>query len=145
MRLAIMSFAHLHAEVYIQNLRNAPDVEFVGFSDRNAERGRHFAEQFDAQWFHSHEDLLSEGLDGVVVCSENARHRELVELAANAGTHVLCEKPIEVTLDDAIAMRDVCKENNVKFMTAFPVRFAETPQQVKATLDNGDLGRILCD
>ena len=33
MRLAIMSFAHLHAEAYINNLRNAPDVEFVGFSD----------------------------------------------------------------------------------------------------------------
>jgi len=142
MRLAIMSFAHLHAEVYINNLRNAPNVEFVGFSDLDADRGKHFADQFDAQWFDSHEALLKEGLDGVVVCSENARHRELVELAANAGVHVLCEKPIEVTLEDAIAMRDVCEANNVKFMTAFPVRFAETPQQTKATLASGDLGRV---
>ena len=142
MRLGIMSFAHLHAEVYINNLRNAPDVEFVGFSDTDKERGQHFAEQFDARWFDSHEALLKEGLDGVVVCSENARHRELVELAANAGVHILCEKPIEVTLDDALAMRDVCEANHVKFMTAFPVRFAETPRQVKATLDTGDLGKI---
>lgn len=142
MRLAIMSFAHLHAEVYINNLRNAPDVEFVGFSDTDVERGQHFAEQFNTRWFDSHEALLKEGLDGVVVCSENARHRELVELAANAGVHILCEKPIEVTLDDAIAMRDVCEANGVKFMTAFPVRFAETPQQIKITLDNGDLGKI---
>lgn len=142
MRLGIMSFAHLHAEVYINNLRNAPDVEFVGFSDLDAERGNHFADQFNATWFDSHEALLKEGLDGVIVCSENARHRELVELAANAGVHVLCEKPIEVTLENAIAMREVCDTNNVKFMTAFPVRFADTPQQVKAKLDKGDLGRI---
>lgn len=142
MRLAIMSFAHLHAEVYIHNLRNAPDVEFVGFSDSNAERGQHFAEKFNTRWFESHEALLREGLDGVIVCSENARHRELVEMAASAGVHVLCEKPIEITLDDAQAMRDICEANNVKFMTAFPVRFSPTVQQVKQSLENGDLGRV---
>jgi predicted dehydrogenase len=142
MRLAIMSFAHLHAEAYINNLRNAPDVEFVGFSDLDAERGQHFADVFNAKWYDSHEALLKEGLDGVVICSENARHRELVELAANAGVHVLCEKPIEVTLDATKAMRDVCQSNHVKFMTAFPMRFSPNTQQVKETLDSGDLGRV---
>lgn len=142
MRLAIMSFAHLHAEGYIGNLRNIPNVEFVGFSDTNDERGQHFSEVFDAKWFNSHEDLLKEGVDGVVICSENARHRKLVEMAAEAGVHILCEKPIEVTLDDAKAMRDVCEKNNVKFMTAFPVRFSPASQEVKATIDRGDLGRI---
>ena len=142
MRLAIMSFAHLHAEGYIHNLRNAPNVEFVGFSDTDAERGKHFAERFNARWFDSHEALLKQGVDGVVICSENARHRELVEIAASAGVHVLCEKPIEATLEDAKAMRAVCEVNNVKFMTAFPVRFSADVQQVKQTLDRGDLGRI---
>ncbi len=142
MRLAIMSFAHLHAERYIHNLRRATDVEFVGFSDSDAERGRYFAEKFNTHWFESHEALLREGLDGVLVCSENARHRELVEMAASAGVHVLCEKPIEVTLDEAKAMRDICDANNVKFMTAFPVRFSPTVQQVKQSLDNGDLGQV---
>ncbi|MDQ7026273.1 MAG: Gfo/Idh/MocA family oxidoreductase [Anaerolineae bacterium] len=142
MRLAIMSFAHLHAEAYINNLRNALDVEFVGFSDLDAERGTHFAGVFKTKWYDSHEDLLKEGLDGVVICSENARHRELVEMAAGAGVPILCEKPIEVTLEDARAMRDVCKANNVTFMTAFPVRFSSSVQQVKNALDRGDLGRI---
>ena len=40
MRLGIMSFAHLHAEGYINNLRQAPDVEVVGFSDTDKERGK---------------------------------------------------------------------------------------------------------
>lgn len=142
MRLAIMSFAHLHAEAYIGNLRKHRDVEFVGFSDNDAERGQHFADAFDTQWFSSHEALLREGIDGVLICSENARHRELVEIAAESGVHILCEKPIEVSLDDARAMRDVCIANSVKFMTAFPVRFSPDVQQVKQTLQRGDLGRI---
>ncbi|MEO8396146.1 MAG: Gfo/Idh/MocA family oxidoreductase, partial [Chloroflexota bacterium] len=142
MRIGIMSFAHLHAESYIDNLRQIPDVELVGFSDTDTQRGKYFADLFAARWFPSHEALLAEQLDGAVVCSENANHRELVEMAANAGAHILCEKPIEVTLADAEAMRDVCQVNQVNFMTAFPSRFAPSVQAVKALLDRGDLGAI---
>jgi predicted dehydrogenase len=142
MRIGIMSFAHLHAEGYIGNLRQSPGVEMIGFSDTDAERGKHFAAVFNTRWFPTHEALLAEKPDGVVVCSENANHCELVEMAANAGAHVLCEKPIEVTLADAEAMRDVCAANHVHFMTAFPVRFAPAVLAVKATLERGDLGRL---
>jgi predicted dehydrogenase len=142
MRIGIMSFAHLHAEGYINNLRKAPDVEMIGFSDTDAERGRHFAAVFDTQWFPSHEALLAEKPDGVVVCSENANHREPVEMAAESGAHVLCEKPIEITLEDAEAMRDVCAAHHVRFMTAFPLRFSPAAREIKATIDRGDLGGI---
>ena len=142
MRIGIMSFAHLHAEGYINNLRNAPDVEMIGFSDTDAERGQHFAEKYNARWFPTHEALLAEGVDGVAVCSENANHRELVEMAAKAGAHVLCEKPIEITPEDAIAMRDVCAANNVQFMTAFPMRFAPATRETKLRLERGDLGTV---
>jgi UDP-N-acetylglucosamine 3-dehydrogenase len=142
MRIGIMSFAHLHAEGYIHNLRNARGVEMIGFSDTDAERGRHFAEVFGARWFPTHEALLAEQPDGVVVCSENANHRELVEMAAGAGVHVLCEKPIEVTLAEAEAMRDACAANHINFMTAFPSRFTPSAAQVKSMLERGDLGRI---
>lgn len=142
MRIGIMSFAHLHAEGYIGNLRSAPGVEFIGFSDTEAERGRHFADVFNARWFPTHEALLAEKPDGVLVCSENANHRELVEMAAKAGAHILCEKPIEVTLADAEAMRDTCAAHQVSFMTAFPARFAPANLETKAALERGDLGRI---
>lgn len=142
MRIGIMSFAHLHAEGYIGNLRNSPGVELIGFSDIDAGRGQHFADVFSAPWFSTHEALLAEKPDGVVICSENANHRELVEMAAAAGVHVLCEKPIEVTLADAEAMRDACQSARVNFMTAFPVRFMPSVASVKATLDRGDLGRL---
>lgn len=142
MRIGIMSFAHLHAEAYIHNLRKAPDVKFIGFSDTDAARGQQFASAFDTRWFSSHEALLGEKPDGVIICSENANHRELVEMAAQAGVHILCEKPIEVTLADAEAMRAVCEANKVNFMTAFPGRFGPANLATKAALTRGDLGNI---
>jgi predicted dehydrogenase len=55
---------------------------------------------------------------------------------------VLCEKPIEVTLADAEAMRDVCAANHVNFMTAFPIRFDLSVRSVKAMIGRGELGRL---
>lgn len=142
MRIGILSFAHLHAEGYQANLKKIPGVELAGFSHPNPEEGRHFAAQYGLRWFPRHEDLLAQGLDGVVICSENAKHRELVEMAAQAGCQILCEKPIETNPSDAQAMRDVCQQNGVHFMTAFPMRFAASTQSVRSAIQGGQLGRI---
>lgn len=142
MRIGILSFAHLHAEGYQANLKNIPGVELVGFSHTDPGEGRHFAAEYALKWFPRHQELLAQGLDGVVVCSENANHRELVEMAAQAGCHILCEKPIETTLGEAQAMRAICEQNRVQFMTAFPMRFAPSTQSVRSALQAGQLGPI---
>lgn len=142
LRMGIMSFAHLHAEGFLHNLRANPAIELIGIADDNLERGRHFAQQYNARLFDSYEALLAEQPDGVVVCTENARHRPVVELAAAAGVHVLSEKPLATTLDDARAMIDACKRNNVWLMTAFPMRFNAPVIEARRVLDSGALGRL---
>ena len=142
LRIGIMSFAHLHAEAYLGNLRAIPGVEMIGLADSNLERGRYFGEQLKAQVFDSYAALLSEKPDGVIVCSENANHRPLVEMAAEAGAHVLCEKPLATTLEDAHAIVDVCKQHGVKLMTAFPMRFGASAVEVKRLIEAGKLGQI---
>jgi len=143
MRIGILSFAHLHAEGYVQNLRRIPGVEVIGFSDTDSERGRRFSQAYGLRWFWTHEDLLAERPDAVVVTSENARHRELVELAAQAGAHVLCEKPIATTVEDARAMKAAVEAAGVRFMTAFPMRFSPAVQAARDTVRSGALGRVL--
>jgi predicted dehydrogenase len=143
-KLGIVSFAHLHAEAYIHNIRAIPDVEFIGFCDDNAGRGEKFAKQFDARLLPSYEALLNEQPDGVIICSENNKHRSLTEQAARAGVHVLSEKPLATTLPDARAMIDACDAAGVILMTAFPMRFSAPLLEVKATLDAGTLGQIHC-
>jgi predicted dehydrogenase len=142
MKIGILSVAHLHAEAYIHNLRAIPGVEMIGIADEDRERGRRFAQQFESPLFPSYQALLDEKPDGVIICSENARHRPLVELAAQAGVHVLCEKPLATNLTDAQAIIDACDKADVILMTAFPMRFSTPFTQVKDRLDRGEFGRI---
>lgn len=144
MKIGIMSFAHLHAEAYIRNLRQLLGVEMIGLADDDAARGRHFAAEFAAPLFPSYEALLDAKPDGVIVCSENANHLPLVQMAAAAGVHVLSEKPLATNLADGRALVDACRDAGVILMTAFPMRFSATLRQVKARLDAGDLGQIYC-
>ncbi len=142
MKIGIMSFAHLHAEAYIGNIRAIPGVEMIGFADENEARGKHFADMFGARLYPSYEALLADKPDGVIVCSENNKHRPLVEMAAAAGVHVLSEKPLATNLEDAQAIIDACRNAGVILMTAFPMRFSAPLVEVKAKLDDGSLGRV---
>jgi predicted dehydrogenase len=142
-RIGILSFAHLHAEGYQANLKGISGVELVGFSHENPDEGRRYAGEYGLRWFPRHQELLAEGLDGVLVCAENANHRALVENAAAAKCQILCEKPIETNLADAEAMKRSCEMNGVRFMTAFPMRFTPSAQALRAMIKRGELGSIL--
>lgn len=142
MRIGIMSVAHLHADSYVHNLRAIPGVELVGIADEDTQRGQQFATQYGVRFFTTYQDLLTEKPEGVIVCSENANHASLVKLAAEAGVHVLCEKPLATTLEDAYAMIEFCKKAGVELMTAFPMRFSPPILEVKKALDAGSLGKI---
>lgn len=142
MRLGILSFAHLHAEAYLQNLQAMSGVEVIGIADENLERGRHFADHYGVRLFDSYDRLLAEKPDGVLICSENAKHRPLVEMAAEAKVHILCEKPLATTLEDARAIVQVCQKAGVHLMTAFPMRFSAPAIEIKKLIDAGGLGHI---
>ncbi len=143
MKLGIMSFAHHHAESYAHALSTMPGVEFVGMADDNTTRGEQCARQYGVPFYPSYKALLAEQPDGVIVCSENVRHRPLVELAAQAGVNVMCEKPLATTLADGQAMLDACGSAGIVLMTAFPMRFSAPILEVKTLLDQGGLGKVL--
>jgi predicted dehydrogenase len=142
MKIGLMSFAHPHAESYIQLLQMMPEVEVTGIADDDEGRGKHYAKQFNTHYFDSYEALLAERPDGVVVCSENAKHRALVELAARAGAHVLCEKPLATSVEDAQAMLDACEKAGKKLMTAFPMRYSAPIGEISRLISHKGLGKI---
>ena len=147
MKIGILSFAHHHGEAYIANLRRMSEgqgVELLGVADDDPMRGQRIASQNQTLYFHSYEDLLEAKPDGVIICSENNRHRALVEMAASRDIHVLCEKPIATTLEDARAIVDACDKAGIILMTAFPMRFSTPLLEIKFRLDNGDFGDVYC-
>ena len=143
-RIGILSFAHHHGEAYISNLRGMDGVELVGVADDDPLRGQTVASHNQAQYFHTYEDLIEAKPDGVIICTENNRHRQFVEMAASRGIHVLCEKPLATTLEDARAIVDICDKAGVLLMTAFPMRFSAPLMEIKSRLDNGDFGDVYC-
>ncbi|HRW06317.1 MAG TPA: Gfo/Idh/MocA family oxidoreductase [Caldilineaceae bacterium] len=140
--IGMMSFAHGHAYSYANCLQTIAGVTLAGIYDDNAERGRQAADRYGVPFFAGADELLTEHLDGVIICSENAKHRSMVEAAAGKVAHILCEKPIASTAEDGQAIIDVCAATNTKLQIAFPVRFAPTVQWLKEQVNSGDLGKI---
>ncbi len=144
LQIGMISFAHLHAEGYAHAIQANPNTVLVGIADDVQTRANQKAERFGVTSYSTPEDLLSDKeVSAVVICSENAKHRHFVELAARAGKHVLCEKPLATTEDDALAMISCCKQAGVQLMTAFPCRYSPIAQRLKGYLDSGRAGAIL--
>ncbi|MGE5592125.1 MAG: Gfo/Idh/MocA family protein [Betaproteobacteria bacterium] len=143
MRIGIVSFAHMHAYSYARAARSVAGAVLAGITDDSEERGLAASREFEAPYYRSIDDLLAADIDAVIVCSENACHKEHVLAAAEAGKHVLCEKPIATTLEDASVMVNKCQEKGVQLGTAFPVRHAPPVVRAKQLIDEGRIGKIL--
>lgn len=141
-RAVIVSFAHLHGEAYISNLRANEEVEFVGVYDRDGTRRETYGTQLDVPTFARREDMLDAGIDAAIVCSENSHHRADVEFLSKAGVHILCEKPLAIAADDAAAMVAACKRAGVLLMTAFPMRFSAPLAAAERSLTDGAFGAL---
>lgn len=143
-KIGILSFAHPHAHSYAQILASHPHVQLVGGSDPDTARGREACARWGIEFFPSGDALLALALDGVVVTAENARHRDLVERAAQAGVRaILCEKPLAPTQADAQAMLDCCRAQNVHLATAFPCRYSPAFRRAQAQVQSGAIGEVL--
>lgn len=142
-KVGVISFAHGHANSFTRALCQLDDVELVGIADDNIERGEQAAKRFETVHYESYHDLLNQDIDAVIVTSENNNHHKHVTAAAKAKKHVLCEKPLAATTEDAQDMIRVCEENGVKLQVAFPVRFSTSIEQAKTMIDSGQIGDIL--
>jgi predicted dehydrogenase len=86
-------------------------------------------------------DQCLEDVDAVYIALPNSMHAEYTIRAANAGVHVLCEKPMAVTVDDCQRMIDACRDNGVKLMIAYRLHFEELNLRVVDLVRRGRLGQ----
>lgn len=142
-KVAMLSFAHQHAFGYATVLSMMPDVEITVIADEDAELGQSAAKQFGTQWVASIDEALAMDVDCVVICSENVHHKRMTISAAQAGKHVLCEKPLATTVEDAQAMIAACDDAGVQLMTAFPVRFNSSIVALKNAVLSEQFGETL--
>jgi myo-inositol 2-dehydrogenase/D-chiro-inositol 1-dehydrogenase len=142
-KIGILSTAHMHAYSYAAAINQLPNAELIGIADHNQNRAQTAATAHNTRYFATYEELVSADIDAVVIGSENVRHKELTLLAAQAGRHVLCEKPLATTLEDGLEMIATCHEAGVQLMTAFPCRFSPAILRLKSALDAGKIGDVI--
>ena len=144
-RIAMVSWAHVHAEFRARALSEIPEAQIVAIADDDEARGRAAAERFGVNDFTTdwREVVARDDVDIVMVHSENSRHAAPVIAAAQAGKHVFCEKPIATSIADATAMADAVRAAGVDGTAAFVSRFSKEADRTKAIVDTGVLGEIL--
>ncbi|MEU9608119.1 Gfo/Idh/MocA family oxidoreductase [Streptomyces sp. NPDC048057] len=141
MKVAVLSFAHERAATYARLLHDAPGVDLLvadpeGPPDDPA-RGRATARRLGVAHADSWDAAFALRPDAVVVTSDAARRRELVERAASIGAHVLCEQPLAATEADAEAMARACTDAGVRLAVAAPVCFSPAFAAVRRQLADG--------
>jgi len=141
-RVGIVSFAHVHSPAYAAVLRDLEAADFVGITDEDAARGAEAAEHFGVRFFDSLTTFFEE-VEAVVVCSENRNPARDVIPALQVGVHVLCEKPISTTVEDARAMIQASETSGSQLRMAFPVRYLPSMVRARELVRGGALGRVL--
>ena len=143
-RIAVLSLAHGHGYSYSAAIQELPNATLVVIADDNAERGQAAAANLGVPWEADYRETVKRNdIDAVIVCSENSRHKEMTVAAAEAGKHVLCEKPLSTNLADAQAMIDACAAAGVQLQTAFPVRFNAAVVALRDAVVAGRIGTPL--
>lgn len=130
-----------HARAY----KDMPDVKIVAVADVIPGKAKQFINQLvlkDAKGFDDHRELLELDLDGVSVCTPNVAHHNTSIDSLYAGKHVLVEKPMAVTLDQAIEMVDASKKTNKMLSVGFQPRYDPNMQAVKDIVQSGQLGNV---
>jgi predicted dehydrogenase len=143
--VAVLGCAHRpHAWSYARALASSGTARLVAVHDPEPGLGHSVADDFGVPYIADAEALVrSPDVHAVVVCSPTAQHRAHVELAAAHGCHVLCEKPVATTVEDAAAMVAATDEAGTQLHVAFPSRFLPQVRRVKEALDAGTLGRVI--
>jgi predicted dehydrogenase len=119
-------------------------VRILGVVDVDAGRGQKLADQVGARYYPTVSTLVANPeIQAVSVCLPHALHAEVTMAAAAAGKHVLCEKPIATSLEDADRMIRACRDAGVKLMIGHTHRFRPEHLKARELLDEGAIGQVL--
>jgi len=134
----------------ISQIRHIPeyadnkDVRIIGYFDLNRERAGELAVRYGAKAYNSVDELLADkDIDAVSVCVANNAHCDVTVKALKAGKHVLCEKPMAVTIEECELMVKTAEKCGKKLMIAQNQRLAKAHAKAKALVDAGEIGKVL--
>ncbi len=143
-RVGIIGTGGIARFAHIPGYKAQKDVEIVAFCDVVPGRAEAAAKEFGVSKAYTdfREMLAKEQLDAVSVCTPNAAHKEATIAALQAGCHVLCEKPIAMTLQQGQEMVAAAKKAGKTLQVGLNSRFMPEALTVKRFVDAGEFGQM---
>ena len=141
--VALLSFAHVHARDYANQVKNHPECKIMAVWDEDRDRGLKEAAAFEAPFYDSLEAVLDlPEVNAVVVNAPTYKHREVIVAAAQAGKHIFTEKSLTINTEDATEVMRAVEDSGVRFAISLPSRVRPEILFAKQILDMGYLGEV---
>ena len=132
------------AAAHAMAITHSEFADLVAVYDVVPERAREFAAKYNAVAVENFDEFLKyPGLEAVTVATPSGFHHAPVCAAAKAGIHILCEKPLDITLEKIDDTIKVCEENNVLLAGIFQSRFKKAIVAIRKALDEGRFGKVV--
>lgn len=142
-RLAMLSFWHVHAGDYARQANENPATEIVALWDELPERGRKVAESLNVPYYENLQELLSQpDIDAVVVDAPTNIHRDVMVAAAQAGKHIFTEKVIAPTVHEANEVLAAVNQAGVKLTVSLPWLNHGYTLAIREILERKELGEL---
>lgn len=142
-RVAILSFWHVHARDYAREIAQHPGVELAGIWDEDAVRGKREAADRSVPFLPEIGSILSDPtIDGVVVTTSTAAHPDVIPAAIAAGKHVFTEKVLAATLREALDLADQAQKAGIALGVALSRTEIPEITGIRKLIDNGKLGQL---
>ncbi len=130
---------HDHAKAYA----NMEGARLCAVADLDEVKGREIADKYGCAWYADAEEMLkAEQIDFVDICLPSFLHEQYALLAAKYKKHILCEKPLTLTLESADRIINAAQEAGVRFMVAQVVRFWPEYVEIKKRYAAGEMGEV---
>lgn len=127
---------------HIPSFMRDPRVEIIGVTSNVVDTAKTVAKRFGTAYYDSSEKLLKQPLDIVAICTPPFAHREIVIKAAEAGCHILVEKPFAMSSNEAEDMIAVAHRNNIKLCVSHNFLFARSMKRARRLRDTNELGSV---
>ncbi len=143
-RYGLLSTAQIGLNAHLPASRESETSEIVSISSRTIEKAKGIAQTHNIdRWYGSYaEQLMDPGIDAIINSLPNSMHCEWTVRAAEAGKHVLCEKPLAVSAEECQRMIDAANANNVVLVEAFTHRWNPHMRKARQLVAEGAIGEI---
>lgn len=142
-RVAMLSYWHVHAWDYTRQAKEHPETEIVAVWDEEPRRGRDSAEKLSVTFYESLDELLAQAdIDAVIVDTPTNMHRDVMVAAAHAKKHIFTEKVVAATLREVDEIYAAVRHNAVQMTVSLPRLNAGYTAAISKIIADGELGDI---